>query len=368
MVALLLVLSVVINAAAWLSRPFSDFFTNRIFPVLTTPYGKLTSRASFSIGEILLIVLVVIVVLILVLAVARLILFIMRKEPSKGFRGFSRGYFRFLSVLFSAVFLIMTVNCFVLYHCTPLAAASEVPEEHTIDELETLRDYIVGKCNTLAEEMPRDEKGHVVYDGDMAETAKAAMLGISDEFGDGRLSGFYVTPKVLTFSGFMSQQYMQGYYFPFSMEANINGDMYIMNKPFTMCHELSHTHGYIYEDEANFLGYMASINSEDKVFEYSGYLGVLNYVNNDLYKLVGKEEYARHVAVSDRVKFDNQFLTDEAWEEVEKRAVLDTDTVKKAADTFIDTNLKANGVAIGKESYNKVVKLLLDYYAYHPYN
>ena len=176
--AFLLALSLILNILAWKSRTFSDLYTNRIFPALTTGYGKLTSRVSFSVGEILLIVLVIIVLLILVLALIRLIFFFMRKEPSRGFRKFSRGYFRFLLVLFSAVFLIMTLNCFVLYHCTPLAAAPKVPEEHTIDELATLRDYIVNKCNSLSEEMPRDEKGHVVYEGDMTETAKAAMLGI----------------------------------------------------------------------------------------------------------------------------------------------------------------------------------------------
>jgi hypothetical protein len=161
---------------------------------------------------------------------------------------------------------------------------------------------------------------------------------------------------------------MQGYYFPFSMEANINGEMYIMNKPFTMCHELAHTRGYIYEDEANFLGYLACIESGDMVFEYSGYLGILPYVNNDYYRSVSEEEYKSHVKISGKVRYDSQFLTSEAWAEVEKRSVLDTEVVKKAADTFIDTNLKVNGIAAGKASYSHVVGLLLDYYNNNPYN
>ena len=37
-------------------------------------------------------------------------------------------------------------------------------------------------------------------------------------------------------------------------------------------------------------------------------------------------------------------------------------TVKKAADTFVDTTLKVNGVKSGKVSYSYVVKLLLMYY------
>ena len=51
----------------------------------------------------------------------------------------------------------------------------------------------------------------------------------------------------------LNAKVIDGLYFPFSMEANYNDTMSIMNKPFTMCHELAHTHGYIFEDEANFL-------------------------------------------------------------------------------------------------------------------
>ena len=212
--------------------------------------------------------------------------------------------------------------------------------------------------------VPRDEKGNVIYEGDMAAIAKKSMKNLSSEYP--RLSGFYTTPKNLYFSEFMCQQYMQGYYFPFSMEANINSKMSIMNKPFTMCHELAHTHGYIYEDEANLFGFLACIKSDDTAFVYSGYLGVLNYINNDFYYAVSKDEYNSHVKISDRVKYDNQFVTEEEWKEVEKKAVIKTETVKKAADVFIDTNLKVNGVLEGKVNYTRVVGLILDYYYYGP--
>jgi hypothetical protein len=210
-------------------------------------------------------------------------------------------------------------------------------------------------------QVPHDEHGNVVFKGNMQETAIRAMRNISDDYP--RLSGYYVTPKALYFSDFMCQQYMQGYYFPFSVEANYNNVMYVMNKPFTMCHELSHTKSYIMEDEANFLAYLGCTNSEDEVFEYSGYIGILNYVNNEFYNNVTKEEYESHVKLSDKVKTDNIFLTKESWDKVEENAVLSTETVKQAADTFVDTTLKVNGIDDGIASYSRVVELLLmDYY------
>jgi hypothetical protein len=36
--------------------------------------------------------------------------------------------------------------------------------------------------------------------------------------------------------------------------------------------------------------------------------------------------------------------------------------VDKAADVFIDTNLKVNGISDGKVSYSRVVRLLLQYW------
>lgn len=50
------------------------------------------------------------------------------------------------------------------------------------------------------------------------------------------------------------------------MEANYNRQMYVANVPATLCHELSHLKGVILEDEANFLGYLACVSSEDAFF------------------------------------------------------------------------------------------------------
>ncbi len=361
-----LILCVIFNILAWMSRSFADFFTDNIFTVITKPYGRLTSLVKFSVGEIMLIVLVLIAICIVFCLAAKLF-FIFRKRMAPSWLKALEGILlKVLPPLFLTVCVIMSMNCFVLYHCTPIKAGEVSKGSYNIGELAILRDYIVNKCNELSLEVPRDEEGCVIFEGDMAETAKEAVRGLSGEYK--RFDGYFVTPKVLTFSGFMSQQYMQGYYFPFSMEANINGEMYIMNKPFTMCHELCHTAGYIYEDEANFLGFLSCIKSDNMIFNYSGYLGVLAYVNNDFYRSVDREEYRKHVAISEEVKFDSQFLTDKAWDEVEKRAIFDTETVRKAADTFIDTNLKVNGVSAGKASYSHVVGLLLDYYNNNPYN
>jgi hypothetical protein len=252
----------------------------------------------------------------------------------------------------------MNLNCFCLYHCTQFTCNYS----YSLDELTALRDHIVIKLNDYATTFERDELGNIIYEKDMESEARISMQNLNDTFA--RMSGFQVVPKTLDSSVLMSQQYMQGYYFPFSMEANINGLMSIANKPFTMCHELAHTRGYIYEDEANLIGFFACINSDDTFFQYSGYLSVLNYVNNAFYRSVDTDTYKSHVAVSELVWHDDEFLTKEAWDYVNSHSFFSTEKVKKAADTFVDTTLKVNGVKEGKLSYNHVVDLLITYYDY----
>nr|WP_297766845.1 DUF3810 domain-containing protein [uncultured Butyrivibrio sp.] len=364
-------LCIIFNVAAWKSAAFSDFYLTNIFPVITGLYGRVTSLVSFSVGEVLLVAVVLYIAFLLVFVLVHTIILTVarfsgensRKDTLAGriLNKISDILYRVTPVLLTITIAIMSLNCFVLYHCSRIGIGVQASEDdYNIVELTQLRDYVVRKCNELSKKVPHDENGNVLYEGNMAETAKEAMLGLAGEYP--RLGGYYVTPKALYFSDFMCQQYMQGYYFPFSMEANYNDTMNMMHKPYTMCHELAHTHGYIYEDEANFFGFLACINSDDIVFQYSGYLGVLNYINNDFYDAVGEKEYKKHVKISDRVKYDNQFLSPEGWQEVEKKAVIKTETVKKAADSFVDTNLKVNGVSTGKASYRYVVGLIMDYY------
>ena len=138
------------------------------------------------------------------------------------------------------------------------------------------------QANALSVTFDRDEKGYLIYTSPLKEEAKAQMRKLGEKFDV--LSGDYPDPKGLAMSGFYSQQYIMGYYFPFSMEANYNRQMYLTNIPVTMCHELSHLKGFIRGDEANFIGYLACVDSDDPLFRYSGYLSVLGYLDRDFFR------------------------------------------------------------------------------------
>ena len=366
---------IMLNYLARRSREFCDWYIDHIFPVWLNTYARLTSALSISVGEIMLILAVGITAF----GIGFFIYNLIRKgKYTTGLLKYGRTYAWIVLV----VGYVMTLNCFILYHATGFAQKYMVKETGTMvvdmsdtavvevdtkgksaytkKNLATLRDYLVEQCNTLADQIDRDEQGTAVYSGDLIAESVHAMETMGQQYD--RLSGYYVTPKYLKCSEFFSQQYIMGYYFPFSMEANINSVMYITNVAPTVCHELAHTKGFIFENDANMIGYLACIQSDDTFLQYCGYLSVLNYVNNDFYKSVNKSTYKKHVRISDRVADDNVFLTREDWQAVEKTAVVKTSTVKKVSNNFLNTNLKLNGVDEGIQQYNEVVNLLLDYY------
>lgn len=397
LITAMIALIALINLIAWNFRSVADWYRDNVFVLWGPLYGHFTSFTDYSVGEFML----GIALLLLITAIVAIILLFFKKP-----RRFAIRYLKVFALILCIVGLIQTLNCFVLYHASTFEdkyvsayLKDKGDRKYTIDELAGLRDLVVTRANELALKMSRDEAGNIIYDGDMAAVAVESMKNLGEKYSG--LSGYYTRPKALYTSEFFSQQYMMGYYFPFSMEANYNDVMYISNIPHTMCHELSHTKGFISEDEANLIGFLACINSDDEFFRYSGYLSVLGYLDNDLKESIMVDEakafgldvsdrdeitseslaaagvdiegytraihelYDAHPAISDEVRYDRVFLTKEAWNKVEEKAVLDTETVRAASDAFVNANLKANGVSQGDAIYSEVVALLMDFYVYN---
>lgn len=361
--ALLVLFAVLLNITGRVWQGFTDFYVDHIFPLWVETYGRLTGVFPFSVGEWMLYLAVLLVFLLLA---GGAVYAAFRKRLPENWKAGYRKYAFFLYWVFGIVCVVMTLNCFLLYQARTVNVRFEIggspDKEYGVEEIAALRDYVVESANALAPKFARDENGYLLYEEDLGQKAREEMRRLGEKFDN--LKGYYPRPKKLALSGFYSQQYIMGYYFPFSMEANYNRQMYITNVPVTMCHELSHLKGFILEDEANFIGYLACVDSEDPLFCYSAYLSVIGYLDRDFVKAIGEDEeiYLSHPQISGQVAADKKFLTSEAWEQVERRAVLKTETVKQAADTFLETTLTLNGVADGTVSYSRVVKLLLQYY------
>ncbi len=351
---------ILLNITAWLSTPFCDFYISKVFPIWVNTYGRFMALFPFSVGELMLVAAVLLVVAVLLSLPVCLWKLFRRHRNTGGLLQF----YRVCAWIFLFVLLIMTLNCTLLYHGSTFNEKyfGKLTDTYTLENLIAVRNEVVEQCNRLAGEMDRAENGDILYEGDMKAEAIRCMQSLGETYGG--LSGYYPRPKALLLSDLMCQQYMQGYYFPFSMEANYNDVMYLTNKPATFCHELAHLKGYIYEDEANFIGFLACLSSEDKFFQYSGYLSVLYYLDNDFYAAVGedRERYLAEPVILPQVHADNIFVKQEEWDRINGKAILDTEVVEAVSDSVTETSLKLNGVSDGMVSYSRVVKLLLQYY------
>lgn len=347
---------------ARVNTAFSDFYLDCIFPIWNNTFGRLLSWVPFSFGEILIIIAVAGLPLSLI---AYAVLMIVKKGRRKKI---SRIYWKVIAWCVAYVLITETLNCFILYQCSTFASKNGISENtFTTSQLLDLYEVMIEQTNAASTQVERDEIGRFILNTDLDETAKKNLLSISDEYPV--LKGFYTTPKPVINSYFMSQQYLMGIYFPFTLEANYNRLMYDSNKPETVTHELCHTQGIILEDEANFVAFLACSRSDDADYRYCGYLSALKYVRSRAYDAVAnKEDHLkdRLSELEDRIDYGiwvDMVYNQKYWKSVqEEKTVIPASTVNNVADAAMNASLKFNGVADGKASYGRMVDLLLNYY------
>jgi hypothetical protein len=137
------------------------------------------------------------------------------------------------------------------------------------------------------------------------------------------------------------------------MEANFNADMPEVSLPFVVCHELSHLSGFMREDEANFIAFLACRESGDAEFGYSGYYNALIYLLNAYYAEVELDEYMEMYATIPEQVRRQITLVNDYW-----RPFRNT-VVAQAASAVNDAHLKIQGQEDGVKSYGRMVDLLI---------
>ncbi len=352
-----------LNIIARLSTPFADFYLDYIFPIWNNTFGRVLSWLPFSFGEILIIIAVAGLPLSLIVYI---VLMCIKKGRRKRV---SHIYFKTLAWCIAYVMVTETLNCFILYQCSTFASKNGISENtYTAEELLNVYEKLIEQTNEASAQVQRDDEGRFILTADLGKTAAEAMENISGDYPV--LKGFYTKPKPVINSYFMSQQYLMGIYFPFTLEANYNKLMYDSNKPETVVHELAHTQGIILEDEANFVAFLACSMSDNADYRYCGYLSALKYVRSKAFDAVAdKEEHLRERLdmLEERIDYGiwvDMYENQEYWRSVqeEKKTIIPASTVNEVSDAAMNASLKFNGVADGKDSYGRMVDLVLNYY------
>ena len=328
---------------------FADWYSSHIYPVWVNTIGRVMGIFPFSVVEILLYV----VIVVLAVTLIRSILLTYKKEKGALLR-WGRG----VLILATVLFLLYILNCGINYKKQSFAESSGIgTTEYTAEDLQQVCEWLTGQVNDWSGKVMRDKDGVMVVSkknrtGNVPEDAVTAMQNLGKEYPE--LSGFYPRPKPLIESWILSVQNLTGVYSPFTVEANYNNAMTDYNKPFTACHELSHLKGFMQEQEANFIAFLACRESEEAEFQYSGNLMGWIYCMNVLHDVDYEAWEQVRSGLNSEVEADLQ-ANSEFWNKYDG-------TVAEVSNKVNDTYLKANGQSDGVKSYDRMVDLVVTWW------
>jgi hypothetical protein len=164
--------------------------------------------------------------------------------------------------------------------------------------------------------------------------------------------------KPVTLSVLMNYLHISGFYFPWTGEANVSRLQPGCVLPFVIAHEKAHQRGVASEDEANFVGFAASIRSSDPYVRYTGYLYAQRQI---LWELMAVDPAAALKLIDRRlpgVQRDVDGIR-EYWSHYQQGVAAVTGELSRAVN---DTYLRANRVEGGIRNYDMSTALIITYY------
>lgn len=396
LLALLLdLLALAANQLAARSSAFANAYSHYVYRVLSLGIGSVTGLLPFSVVELLLYATILFVLFDFVKQLRRAIrAFTECLHPASAAQprvggvsqtfppqadaarpaqllAVARPLRRFLGHLFlilSTLLVLYVFLCGINYHRTSFS--QEAGLSVTLDEHGTVYDEadLIALCDYLITEINATEAQlDVPFIGQTTETPKASAAWLwhagrtgqraMEKLGQrySRLSGHYPFPKPILNTWLLSVQQTTGVYSPFTVEANYNRDIAYYDIPFTICHELSHLRGYMQEEEANFIGVLATIGADDLYFNYSGYVSAWVYAGNALARIDSTAFATLYGRINARTRQD-MLYNNAYWKQFEGKPA-------EAHEQLNDAYLKMLGQTAGVRSYGHVTDLMLEYFA-----
>lgn len=158
----------------------------------------------------------------------------------------------------------------MLYFQTPIIKKLASQQEPDLNKARSLALRYLEKCKTTRASVREDKNGiFIITDLKSVQTEiLKQQLQLPKFISDKKalqINAFKPSlfKKVMNFTGIL------GYYNPFTAEAQYNGELPHTFIPFTSAHESSHQLGFAREQEANFIGYLIGIHSDNIDLRYS---------------------------------------------------------------------------------------------------
>ncbi len=344
--ALLIVLTILIKWASWYPGWVETNYSRRIYPLISRTQRFLFGWVPFSIGDLFY------GILILVILYKTFLFFrtIFKKR-------FTRQYFisALQQVIFFFLFIYVLFNLLWGLNYDRRGIANQLGlqvKEYTLADLDTLTTVIQSRVNHYAALVTESQRDSFDQKKRLFNSAVDAYGEVAKQYPFLHYSGKSVKPSIFSYLG--NYLGFQGYYNPFSGEAQVNTTIPVFLEPYVTSHELAHQIGYGKENEANFVGFLACRAYDCNAFRYSAYFDIYNYALGELYRKDTGLAKAFQEKLHPQVKKDQQEFKDfyRRYRNFMQRVIL----------WGYSQYLKANNQPAGKRSYNEVVTWLIAYY------
>jgi hypothetical protein len=322
------------------------YYSYGLYPVISTTLRFTLGWIPFSMGDIFYITAIVWVSY----KIVRLVKRIRRKQFSKLYlyRTLRKMIFVLLTT-YVAFYGLWGLN----YSRQGIASQLQLKEqEYTTPDLDTLVGLLSSKLNEHARFLKPAMRDSFKSKSNLFLNASLLYKIAATKYPFLAHKGYSVKPSLFSYLG----NYMgfQGYYNPFTGEAQVNTTIPLSVEPFVASHEIAHQLGYAKESEANFVGFLACRLHPSVNFKYSVYFDMYHYA-------------IRELAFADSVSAKSY---DSALHSQVKKDIADyiafykkyRNPVEPYIDKMYSYFLKANNQPKGRRSYNEVVTWLIAYY------
>ncbi|ANH83671.1 hypothetical protein A8C56_03275 [Niabella ginsenosidivorans] len=222
----------------------------------------------------------------------------------------------------------------------------------TARDLDTLAQLLHDRINREASEMSLAGRDSLLDNDFLFKQSQDAYRLAQQQYPF--LNSRPASVKSSLFGELMNYSGLQGYYNPFSGEAQVNTTIPVFLLPSIVTHEMGHQVGYAKESEANFLSFLTSHTYPSVHFRYSTDFVMYAYAVNELYLYDSMKVKAYDSTLHPRVKRDFQTYR-EFYRKYENR-------IEPVIHWIYGNYLRANNQPSGNRSYDEVVIWLIGWY------
>ena len=325
-----LIISYLKNNPKIVEEYYSDYLYQYIFKY----YSMLFSGFSIAIGDLLFIIVLI----------SLAIYFIF--------------FFKFKINDFVNIFAVLSVTIFLFYSLwglnyfkTPLLSKLDIGEVK-FESLQKTLNELIEDVNKVHISLGNEDSTIDSLEFDKEKIISELKLENIKKF-DKISTTKFVKKSII--SRIYLYQGVSGYINPFTLEAIVVEEIPSIDFSITVLHEQAHQLGYAAEEDANFLAFISSINNQDPLIQYSGYVFGLSYLLNEI-QINHKEDLSSftdkiNVGIIEDINSRRKF-----WQKYTNNILNDLQNI------LYDFYLKSNNQKAGIASYSRIVNHIINYY------